>query len=198
MAQRSLRDALLNAAASEFHEKGYSATGVAGIAARAGAPKGSFYNHFPSKDDLGVLVVEAYARGRRTDILLEAGVDPIDALRRHFAWLREDLGRDDFARGCLLANFGAEVGRSGTKVDEAVRESFRLWFAGITHAVRRAAEENLLPEGTDPDATARFLGSSWEGAVLLAKATGTPAPVDDFFAIAFPRVLGHPFAVPSS
>ncbi|NMO56605.1 TetR family transcriptional regulator [Actinoplanes sp. TBRC 11911] len=196
MAQRSLRDALLNAAASEFHEKGYSATGVAGIAARAGAPKGSFYNHFPSKDDLGVLVVEAYARSRRAEILMEPGADPIDALRRHFTWLRDDLGGDEYTRGCLLGNFGGEVGRTGTKVDDAVRESFDQWFAAITYAVRRAAEENLLPEGTDPDAAARFLGSSWEGAVLLAKVTGSPAPVEDFLAIAFPRVLGHPFAVP--
>ena len=193
MAQRSLRDALLNAAAAEFHEKGFSATGVAGIAARAGAPKGSFYNHFPSKDDLGVVVVEAYADSRRTDILLDSEADPIDAIRRHFAWLRDDLSSDHYANGCLLGNFGAEVGRSGTKVGEAVRESFGLWLDGITYAVRRAAERDLLPEGTDPDATARFLGSAWEGAALLAKATGSPAPVADFFAIAFPRILGHPF-----
>lgn len=196
MAQRSLRDALLNAAAAEFHEKGYSATGVAGIAARAGAPKGSFYNHFPSKDDLGVVVVEAYARSRRTDILLDPDADPIDALRRHFAYLRDDLGGDDYARGCLLGNFAGEVGRSGTKVGDAVHESFGRWFAGITDAVNRAAERGLLPEGTDPQATARFLAGAWEGVVLLAKATGTPQPVDDFFAVAFPRLLGHPFVVP--
>jgi hypothetical protein len=39
---------------------------------------------------------------------------------------------------------------------------------------------------------ARALGSAWEGAALLAKATGNSRPIDDFFAVTFPRVLGLP------
>ena len=194
MAQRSLRDALLGAAAAEFHEKGFSATGVAGIAARAGAPKGSFYNHFPSKDDLGVIVVEEYARSRGVEILLDEAADPIDALRRHFAYLREDLARSDFALGCLLGNFATEVSHSGTKVADAVSGSLTEWLDAIVVAVRRAADKGELPAGTAVEPTARFLGSAWEGAALMAKATGSAAPIDDFFAVAFPRILGHPAA----
>nr|WP_296066585.1 TetR/AcrR family transcriptional regulator [uncultured Actinoplanes sp.] len=194
MAQRSLRDALLSAAAAEFHEKGFSATGVAGIAARAGAPKGSFYNHFPSKDDLGVIVIQDYARSRGVEILLDEAADPIDAIRRHFRYLRDDLARSDFTRGCLLGNFAAEVGHSGSKVDDAVAGSLTEWLDALVVALRRAADKGELPDGTDAGATARFLGGAWEGAALMAKATGSAAPIDDFFAVAFPRILGHPAA----
>jgi TetR/AcrR family transcriptional repressor of nem operon len=190
MAQRSLRDALLGAAAAEFHEKGYSATGVAAIAVRAGAPKGSFYNHFPSKDALGVLVVEQYAQTRRTHILLDPGTEPLDALRKHFDYLRADLAQHDYALGCLLGNFAAEVARSGTQVDTAVRDSLTVWLGAIAVPVRRLADQGDLPAGADPDQVARALGSAWEGAALLAKATGNAQPIDDFFAVTFPRTLG--------
>jgi TetR/AcrR family transcriptional repressor of nem operon len=192
MAQRSLRDALFGAAAAEFHEKGYSATGVAAIAQRAAAPKGSFYNHFPSKDDLGVLVVEGYAATRGTEILLDPAAEPLDALRRHFEHLRADLARADYARGCLLGNFAAEVAGTGSKVDGAVRQSLSSWLDALAVPVARAASLGLLPPGPSPAAVARALGSAWEGAALLTKATGDPAPVDDFFAVAFPRILGRP------
>jgi TetR/AcrR family transcriptional repressor of nem operon len=189
MAQRSLRDALLGAASAEFHEKGYSATGVAAIAGRAGAPKGSFYNHFASKDALGVLVVEQYARSRGTEILLDPGAEPLDALRRHFAYLRDDLAKDDYAQGCLLGNFAAEVARNGTQVDTAVRESLTAWLGALAVPLRRL---DTLPAGASPDEVARALGSAWEGAALLAKATGNAQPIDDFFAVTFPRTLGVP------
>jgi hypothetical protein len=61
----------------------------------------------------------------------------------------------------------------------------------IVVAVRRAADKRELPAGTDPEPAARFLGSAWEGAALMAKATGTATPIEDFFAVAFPRILGH-------
>ncbi|HEY0533255.1 MAG TPA: TetR family transcriptional regulator C-terminal domain-containing protein [Actinoplanes sp.] len=190
MAQRSLRDALLGAAAAEFHEKGYSATGVAAIAGRAGAPKGSFYNHFPSKDALGVLIVEQYAQTRGTEILLDPESEPLDALRKHFEYLRGDLAKDDYARGCLLGNFAAEVARSGTHVDTAVRDSLTGWLGAIAVPVRRLGEQGRLPGGAEPDEVARALGSAWEGAALLAKATGNAQPIEDFFAVTFPRTLG--------
>jgi TetR/AcrR family transcriptional regulator, transcriptional repressor for nem operon len=190
MAQRSLRDALLGAAATEFHRKGYSATGVAAITGRAGAPKGSFYNHFPSKDALGVLIVDRYAATRGTEILLDPASEPLDALRRHFEYLRDDLAESGFALGCLLGNFAAEVAGSGTLIDDAVRESLTAWLDAIAVPVRRLADRGGLPAGAAPETVARVLGTAWEGAALLAKALGTAQPIDDFFAVTFPRVLG--------
>lgn len=46
------REALINAAADEFLEKGYEATAVSDIAARVGADRASFYYYFDSKEQL--------------------------------------------------------------------------------------------------------------------------------------------------
>ena len=52
MARPSLRENLIAAAVEQFHGRGYAATGVKDITDAAGAPKGSFYNHFKSKEAL--------------------------------------------------------------------------------------------------------------------------------------------------
>jgi AcrR family transcriptional regulator len=51
---------ILDAAVSEFIEKGYEATSMDSIAARAGLTKGGLYYHFESKDDILVKANERF------------------------------------------------------------------------------------------------------------------------------------------
>lgn len=62
--------ALLEAAASLFAEKGYEAVTMTEVAARAGAPIGSLYQFFPSKDALADALLERF--GTRLREALEA------------------------------------------------------------------------------------------------------------------------------
>jgi len=52
--------ALLEAAGSEFAEKGYDAATMTAIAARAGASIGSLYQFFPTKDQIAEALLENY------------------------------------------------------------------------------------------------------------------------------------------
>lgn len=45
-------EGILETAAQPFYRQGYQATSINQIIAEAGVAKGSFYAHFPSKDDL--------------------------------------------------------------------------------------------------------------------------------------------------
>src|SRR5262249_24318548 len=66
-----LREQLLAAGLATFHERGFNATSVQDITDAAGAPKGSFYNHFESKEALAAEAVRRYAeRGRKRFALL--------------------------------------------------------------------------------------------------------------------------------
>ena len=53
----NVREQLLETGLQVLHERGFNATSVQDITEAAGVPKGSFYNHFESEEDLG-------ARGR--------------------------------------------------------------------------------------------------------------------------------------
>jgi AcrR family transcriptional regulator len=51
---------LLEAAGAEFAERGYEATTMTAIAARAGASIGSLYQFFPTKEQVAVTLIEQY------------------------------------------------------------------------------------------------------------------------------------------
>ena len=51
-----------------FYEKGYGVTGISEITDRIGIPKGSFYNHFKSKEEFGVAVLDFYMNGNKENL----------------------------------------------------------------------------------------------------------------------------------
>lgn len=65
MSRRSVREEIVNAAVEQFHARGFNAAGVKDITDSAGVPKGSFYNHFVSKEALAVVALERYGESRR-------------------------------------------------------------------------------------------------------------------------------------
>src|ERR1700748_498208 len=58
--QDGSRGKLLEAVTSSVREKGYAATSVGEICARAGVSKGAFFHHFPSKEALAVSAADRW------------------------------------------------------------------------------------------------------------------------------------------
>jgi len=79
------------------------------MVALAGAPKGSFYNHFASEEECALEALSRYGDGLRFDMLTAPGRPALERLRAHFEFLAQDTIGSGFARGCLAGNFGAEV-----------------------------------------------------------------------------------------
>ena len=91
-----------------FTERGFNASSVQDIADAAGVPKGSFYNHFKSKEALAAESVTAYGQGS-TDrgILTDRAVPGLTRLKGHFDTLNDHFPRCN--EGCLVGKFMAEV-----------------------------------------------------------------------------------------
>lgn len=86
---------LLDAALDLFVEKGYAATRVEEVAARAGVSKGTLFLYFPSKEDLFKEVVRKNIAGHfvEWDVELEAYEDTTSELLRYcFATWWEQVG----------------------------------------------------------------------------------------------------------
>ena len=64
----SARSRLLDTATRLFYAQGIHAVGIDRIIAEAGVAKATFYNHFPSKDDLVLAYVEDQDRIGREDV----------------------------------------------------------------------------------------------------------------------------------
>jgi TetR/AcrR family transcriptional regulator, transcriptional repressor for nem operon len=188
----SSRPQIVEAALTEFHRLGFNGCSVDTITKAAGVPKGSFYNHFPGKEELAAEVVALYIsrspfRAERDDDL-----GPLAELRARFVALGERHQAHDFARGCLIMNLGSEIGSSAPLVRTALDEAFDGWAARAAALLRRAQEAREISLRMDPDRYARFIIDAWEGAVTRAKVEHSWAPFDDFFACTLDAIATAP------
>jgi TetR/AcrR family transcriptional repressor of nem operon len=190
MAKPNHREEILSAGLETLYIKGFNATSVQDITEAAGVPKGSFYNHFASKEELGTAVVAAYAAktGALLSILQDKTVAPLARLRRYFVALAE-TARYPYAAGCLLGNFGAELSGQSPAIRERVATAFADWTKALGAVIDEAQREGALPRDRDPKTLAAFVIDAWEGAVLRAKVGQDRAPLDAFLAIIFSKVL---------
>src|SRR5216683_4868591 len=112
MVKPNVRERLLDAGVETFHRRGFNGCGVQEITEAAGVPKGSFYNHFASKEALGAAVLDRYWQQRADTTLrvLEDGdVRPTERLRRYFAAMAGNMAKRGYTGGCLIGNLGAEL-----------------------------------------------------------------------------------------
>lgn len=152
------------AAATElFAERGYHATAIDRIAARAGVAKGTFFVHFPSKDAViaELVRIQTGAARKARARALEAGRGPIEALRAAVTTLgKHAQSSRTLSRGVLAATLESqEVGGTASAM-------FDELHADMLIDARAAEEAGLLAPHVDAETLAASLMSSYLGAVL--------------------------------
>lgn len=187
MPQPSAREKLIDAGLRTLHRQGFNGCAVQDITDAAGVPKGSFYNHFPSKEMLGVEALERWWQGSasRRAILSDESFSPVERLRRHFRSLSESVRRNKFEKGCLIGNFSAELPDQSRPIRNRLATIYAAWTRAIESCVREAKRAGQLRGGADPAAVAAFLVTAWEGAVLRAKVDKKGTSLDQFDQVVF-------------
>jgi TetR/AcrR family transcriptional repressor of nem operon len=183
-----MREEIGAAALDRFMARGYS-VGVKDITDAAGVPKGSFYNHFDSKESMGIEALRRYAARLKMDELANESVAPLVRLRRHFEFMATSTAARDYARGCLFGNFAAEIVDHSDTIRAEVASAFDDWAGRITAAITQAQGDGSVRAGLDPAVTARFLLNAWEGAMLGARTARSGESFDAFFTTVFEALL---------
>ncbi|MEU4667463.1 TetR family transcriptional regulator C-terminal domain-containing protein [Amycolatopsis sp. NPDC023774] len=188
MPRPSVREVIVDTAVTEFHRYGFAACSVDTITRAAGVPKGSFYNHFKSKEDLGAEVVARYAEssGWRDE---HGDLGPLDTLRARFTVMRDVLVDNEFTRGCLIGNMGSERADHSPVIRKQVGASLTHWSDSITDSIRQAQAAGEVKGDKDPELLGRFVLDAWEGAIIRTKVAKSVAPLDDFFDVVFGSLL---------
>ena len=109
-----LREQLIEHAEDVFRRQGFSAASVQDLTVAAGVPKGSFYNHFASKQDLAREILLRYVGATDTSMLADKELPPRERIRRHFAGQIDRTMRTGLEFGCLLGTLSAESTAAGT------------------------------------------------------------------------------------
>jgi TetR/AcrR family transcriptional regulator, cholesterol catabolism regulator len=153
-----VRDRIRTAALSLFREKGYEATTVEEIAARADVAKGTFFNYFPRKDALLVALGEE---------MMEQLQDELGPQKEWVGTAREQVLRFFLALGSFVER-DPEV--SKVMMIENLRtfwlrqekDPVEAAFEAISRNVLRdAIARGELPQGTDVEVAAKLLEAAY-------------------------------------
>jgi TetR/AcrR family transcriptional repressor of nem operon len=194
MSRPSKRQELVESGRDRVHRNGFVATSVADIAAAAGAPKGSFYNHFRSKDDFGGAILDHYFADVRValDETLHAGKKPgLARLRAYFIRLRNYVGQEDYARGCLIGNISAEVSAVSEQTRAKLAALMGEWSESLARCIEDGQRDGSIRRDAAAAVLARLLLDSWQGALLRAKVERAPAALDNFLEVLLPSLAAR-------
>lgn len=164
----STRQRLVETAYELFSRNGFHAIGLDRIIDEVGVSKQTFYNHFESKDDLILAVLEHRSKDEVNIVtrLLDqfGGDDPRARLLAIFDVLDSMLNDPEF-RGCLFITAAAEFpSHTDPAHQAAARHARALLDLYLSLAVRAGVEKPLV--------VAQQLAILFDGALLLKHVTG--------------------------
>jgi TetR/AcrR family transcriptional regulator, transcriptional repressor for nem operon len=192
MPRHSLRNNFLDAGLRVMLHQGYAGSGVRDIAAAAAAPQGSFTNHFRSKEEFAVAVLDRYfehIKGLMAQSLDDDSLTPRQRLQKYLEIISGRLRADEYARGCLIGDLSLEAAPQSDLLRRRLEDIFLEWRAGFAACIAAAQASGEIAPTFTPDDLAEFLLSSWQGAILRMKVERGPAPLDRFKRIAFATVF---------
>ena len=190
MGRPSVRPQIVQAGLRVFVRGGFGASSVQDITEEAGVPKGSFYNHFESKEALGAEIIDLYAEGGELrQVLSDKSLPPLERLRRYYDALAAMYRELGFARGCLLGNFSAEISDSMPLMRDRLLAVFHRWTDEIAQVISEAQALGQVSKDTPAEELAAFLLDAYEGAVLRMRVEKSDAPLVRFQAMLFDRLL---------
>ncbi len=177
------REAVLEAAAKLFRERGIDGVGVDAVMAEAGLTHGGFYRSFASKD---ALVAEACARAfRRIDDFWGGYAGrPGKGLEAAVGWYLSRRHCDAPGDGCVLAALAADAGRRGPAARAVFSAGLERWVGHLARLLPLASEARRREAALMRIAT-------MVGAVAIARAVADQSLADEILAAARIAVLAE-------
>lgn len=163
-AKAETHQAIVEAAARQFRERGIEGTSVGDVMQAANRTHGGFYRHFDSKEDLLVA-----ALGRAFEEMLDVmdrGLSEVPAERAAGGFVRSYTSPKrvkDVATGCPVAALSNDIQRS----TEAVQAEFGR---GVREMIDALAKHLNGPEAERQARAARTFAMA-AGAVMIARAS---------------------------
>ncbi len=179
--KQTVPDRILDVADRLFRANGYRQTGINQIIAESATAKASFYQYFPTKDDLGLAYLDRY--GRENLAMLERLFQRYDRRPRDFiqAWVRilKREAREEELHGCPMANLRAQIAETSPALQAAVNELTRETLREFTRYLKIFQARGLLRDGQSPRIAARRLFAAYQGALQIWRLTGDVAALED-------------------
>ena len=176
------RGKLLDAAISIIRKKGYAATSVDELCARAGVTKGAFFHHFPTKDSLAVAAANHWSE--LSNSLFAAAPyhrfeDPLDRVLGYLDFRKSMLRGDVAEFTCLAGTMLQEAYRTHPDIRHACDESIGGAAATVESDIAEAMKRYHIRGPWTAETLALHTQAVLQGAFILAKAKGNAAVAEE-------------------
>ena len=154
----------------------------------AGVPKGSFTNHFTSKEAFCLEILNIYHENALKGIaqtLRNDDMPPLERLNAYLGLHADFLKTFGKENGCLYGNFTAETNSHS----ENVRRRLVEIFEEVRNSIAYCLKAGELPKTFKCAEVADFILSSMQGAMLLGRGQRSTAPLAHFRNVLFSQVL---------
>jgi AcrR family transcriptional regulator len=169
------RERMVVSAALLIRERGAHPTAIADVLEHSGAPRGSAYHYFPGgRTQLLCEAIDYAAEHIATRI--EKAHNGIELLDELISDYRTQLIRSDYRAGCPVVAVAVEAGepdKDAAPVIDRAAAAFSRWNGSI--ADRLGADGVAADRAED---LAMLITTSIEGAIVVARASRTVAPLE--------------------
>ena len=176
MKRKIYREDIINAGRDLMFSKGYSGTGIKDITDKIDIPKGSFYNHFTSKEEFGLEMLKAYSDNGveiHKQNMLQGEGSPLERLERFYATAIEKYSNlFEFKLGCMMSNFSAEMADINEEFRAVLQHGFEQQESVIETCLNQAKELGEIDQHVDTRLYANQIINGWHGALVRMKAEG--------------------------
>jgi AcrR family transcriptional regulator len=171
------REKLLAAAFCEIHRQGFQAASIANILKDTGLTKGALYHHFPTKQALGLAVIDEVIKGSLEGLIfkrLRESERPVEMLLEIIATIDKKVPSDFVMLGCPLNNLMQEMSPLDKLFQEQLNGVLGVWKKTVEDALKRGQKQGEIRVDVDYKAAALFVVSAWEGCIGVAKSMQSP------------------------
>ncbi len=157
------------ASASLLNREGYLRTPVSEIMRATGMQKGGIYNHFASREELGLEAFN-YAFRRMRDRLLAAVAEKTSARQKLLALIdvfRDSPAGPELEGGCPVMNLAVEADDADPKLRQAARQAMGALQGLFERIIKEGVARDEFAK-RDARATAIHMVAALEGALMLS------------------------------
>ncbi|HEU4324600.1 MAG TPA: TetR/AcrR family transcriptional regulator [Roseiflexaceae bacterium] len=174
------RERIVAQAAAVFNVQGYAGTAIGDIMRVTGLEKGGIYRHFDSKEQIALAAFD-YASGlvrQRFAEKLAGQAHAADTLIAFVEVFRSYVNNPPLVGGCPILNTAIESDDTHPLLRERAAAVIEEWRALLRATVSGGIGRGEIRPDVDGEGLALLLIGTMEGAVMLAKLLGNPAPLE--------------------
>ncbi|MDL2410386.1 TetR/AcrR family transcriptional regulator [Rhizobium calliandrae] len=176
-----MRRKIIEASFAVMSRGGYTASSMHDLREASNVSSGAFAHHFPSKKALGLCVVREGIAPAVADawiIPVSKATSALAGIRDAFSAIIAELERNGSVSGCPLNNLAVEMASHDAELRQEMDAIFQNWRAAIAGKLCDDLDSGLASD-LDPQKAAMFVVAVYSGAMAMAKASQTTAPLRD-------------------